>query len=83
MAGGDPEYDKGAVSLEDNDKDTEQGGGKAAGVRIFLQIRRTVLIYHWCRNAGGYPPPGTGPRGFPRPGGAATDRVDRTAEVMR
>ena len=35
MAGGDPEYDKGVVSLEDNDKDTEQGGGKAAGVRIF------------------------------------------------
>ena len=32
---------------------------------------------------GGYPPHGTGPGGFPRPGVMATDRAAATAEVGR
>ena len=36
MADGDPKHDEGADSLAENVKDPDQGGGKAAGVRIFL-----------------------------------------------
>ena len=36
MAGGDPKSGKGTDSLAENDEDTDQGGIKAAGVRIFL-----------------------------------------------
>ena len=36
MASGDPKPDKGAGVLTDNVEDPDQGGGKAAGVRIFL-----------------------------------------------
>ena len=67
--------------LEDNVKDTEQGGGEAAGIRIFLQSHRPVGVAIICRDVGGHPPHRTGPRGFPRPGGAATDNADATSEV--
>ena len=40
-------------------------GARPQVSRVFLQIRRPVIIYLWCRNVGGYPPHGTGPRGCP------------------
>ena len=67
--------------MEENDKDPEKGRGKAAGVRIFLQIRCPVGVALWCVDVGGYPSYGTGPGGVPRPGGVATDEADTTAEV--
>ena len=36
MVGGDPKPDEGAVHLADNVENTDQGGGEAAGVRVFL-----------------------------------------------
>ena len=67
--------------MEENDKDPEQEGGEATGVHIFLQIRCPVGFSLQCGDVGGYPPHGTVPEGFPRPGGAATDGVDDMAEV--
>ena len=70
-------------ALEENVKDPEQGGGEAAGVRIFLQIRHPVGVDFWCGDVGDYPPHGTGPGGIPISGGAATDGADATVEVGR
>ena len=67
--------------LEDNAEDIEQGGVKAAGVRIFLQSHCPVGVVLWCGDVGGYPLHGTDPGGFPRPGGAATDGAATTEEV--
>ena len=83
MARGNTKSDEGAGGLEENDEDPEQGGGEAAGVRIFLQSRRPVGVALWCVDMGGYPPRGTGLEGFPRPGGVATDREATMAEVGR
>ena len=56
-------------------KDIEQGGGEDAGVQIFLQGHRTVGVAIHCVDMGGYPPHGTGPGGFPGPGGADNYRT--------
>ena len=64
--------------MEENGKYPEQGGDEAAGVRIFLEIRCPVGVDLWCGDMDGYPPHGTGLGGFPRPGGAATDRAAAT-----
>ena len=65
LAGSDPESDEGAGGLEENYEDPEQGGGEAAGVRIFIQSLRLVGVDFWCGDVGGYPPHGTGTGGFP------------------
>ena len=52
LAGSDPESDKGAGGLEEDDEDPEQVGGKDASVRLFLQIRCTVGVALQCRNVG-------------------------------
>ena len=83
MDGGDPESDKGAGSLEEDGKNPEQGGGKATGVRIFLQRRCTVGVAIWCRDVVGYSLYGTGPGGFPLLGGVATDGAAPAAEARR
>ena len=44
MSGGDLESDKGASGLEDNAKDPEKRGGEAAGIWIYIQIRRPVGV---------------------------------------
>ena len=41
--------------LEEYGEDPDQGGGESAGVRVFLQIRRTVSVTLWCGDVGGYP----------------------------
>ena len=79
MTSGGPEPGKGEVNVEEDDEDPYQGGGKAAGVRIFLQRRRSVGATLRCRDVGGYPPHGTGPRGFPGPGGAVIYGADPAA----
>ena len=83
LAGSDPESDEGAGGLEGNDTDTEQGGGKAAGVHIFPRSRRPVGVALWCGAVGGYSPHGTVHGGVPRPGVVAADREAATAEVGR
>ena len=43
---GDPKPDKGAGGLAENVEDPEQGGGKAAGVRIsFKSVVTSVLLF--------------------------------------
>ena len=69
--------------LEYNVKDPEQGGGEAAGVQIFLQIRRPVGVYLQCGDVGGYSPHGKGPGRFTITGDVVTDRAAVTAEVGR
>ena len=59
--------------MEEDDKDPYQVGGKSADVRVLIQIGRSVGTDIWCGDVGGYSPPGTGPGGFPGPGGAAID----------
>ena len=68
--------------MEEDDDDTEQVGGEAAGVRLFIQIRHTVSVSLWCGDIGGYPPHRTGRGGVPGPGGAATDGEAPTSEVI-
>ena len=80
LSGGHTESDECAGGLEEDGKDPEQGGGKAAGIRIFLQSCHTVSVAIWCRYVDGYSPHGTGPRGFPGPGGAETNGADPTVE---
>ena len=55
MAGSDPESDKGVVGVEEDDKDTYQGGVDAAGVKLFLQSCHSVSVALWFREVGGYP----------------------------
>ena len=69
--------------MAENAKDPEQGGGKAAGVQIFLQIRRPIGVALRCRDVGGYPMHGTGPGEFPRSSGAETDGAASMAEVRQ
>ena len=69
--------------MEENDEDPEQGGSKAAGVRIFLQSRCPVGVSLLSGDMGGYPPHGTVPGGFTRPGGAVTEGASATAEVRQ
>ena len=69
--------------FEENGEDPEQGGEEAARVRIFIQIRHPVSVSLRDLDVGGYPPHGTGPGGFPRPGGAVTDGEDAMVEVGR
>ena len=38
--------------LEDNSKDTEQGGGDAVSAWIFLQIRCPFGVDLWCGDVG-------------------------------
>ena len=54
------EYVEGKVGVEENDEDTHQGGGIAAGVYIFLQICCSVGAALWRGDIGRYPPPGPG-----------------------
>ena len=46
----------------ESDADPQQGGGGAAGIRIFLLRHGPVGADFWCRNLGGNPlhGPGTG-----------------------
>ena len=81
--GGDLESDEGTGGLEEDDEYPEQGGGEAAGVRIFLKIRRTVGVAIRCRDGGGYPPHMMGPWRFPGPGGTDTDMAAPTLEVRQ
>ena len=67
--------------MEEDGGDPEQGGGKAAGVRIFLQRKRPVSVAIWYRDVGGYPPHGTITGGFIGPGGAATYGAAPVAEA--
>ena len=83
MAGGDPLSEEDTVSVEEDDKHPDQGGGKYSGVRIFLQSCRTVGVALWCVDVGGYPPHSTGPGGFLGPGGGATDKVAPAEEVLQ
>ena len=83
MSGVDPEYEKGVCGLDDNDKYPYKGGVEAVGVRIFLQSHCPVSVSLRCGYVGGYPLHGKGTGGFPRPGGATTDREDSTAVVGR
>ena len=83
MAGGSLKSGKGVDGVTEIFKDIEQGGGEAVAVHIFLQGHRTVGVDIRCVDMGGYPPHGTGPGGFPRPGGAATYGVYSTAEAVR
>ena len=69
--------------LEENDKDPEQGGGKAADVWIFIQIRRPVGVALLCVYVSVYPRYGTGPESFPISDVAATDGVADMAEVRQ
>ena len=45
--------DEGLGGLDDNFKDYDPGGGKAAGVRIFLQSCCPVGVALWYRDVGG------------------------------
>ena len=67
--------------MEENDEDTDKGGGEDTGVRIFLQSRCPVGVSLLSGDMGGYPPHGTVPGGFTRPGGAATTREASTEEA--
>ena len=83
MVVSDMEFDKGAGILEENDQDPEQGGGEAVVFQIFLQSCHPVGISLQCGEVGGYPLHGTGPGGFPIPGGAVNYGAAATAEVGR
>ena len=54
MAGVDPKSGEGSGGVEKDDEDPYQGGGKAAGVQIFLQSRCSVGIYLLFGDVGGY-----------------------------
>ena len=69
------EYSKGMGDVEEDDNDPYQGGGKAVGVWIFLQIRHSVNVAPWCGYVGGHPPQGADHEWFTGPGGAVTDRA--------
>ena len=66
--------------MEENVQDPEQGGRKAAGFRIFIQISRPSGVAIWCGDMGGYPLHGTGPGGSPIPGRVVTDGAAVTVE---
>ena len=68
--------------VEEDDKDTQQGGVEAVGVRLFFQIRHSVGAALRCGDMGGYPPHGPVSGGFPGPGGVAIDEED-PAEASR
>ena len=70
-------------SVEEDDKDSQKGGGGAAGVHIFLQIYHSVGASLWRRDMGGYPPHGPVTWGFPGPGGAVIDVASPTAVGRR
>ena len=69
--------------MEGDDENSNQGGGDAASVRIFLQSRCTFGVALRCRDEGGYSPHETGPGGFPVPGEAATDGAATATEAIR
>ena len=62
MSEGSHKPGKGAGSVAVVDEYSQQGGGDAAGIRIFLQRRGPFGADFRCRNLGGHPPygPGTG-----------------------
>ena len=64
MAGGGPEYGEIEGGVEEDDKYPQQGGGEAAGARIFLQSCHSVGAAIWVREMGGYPRHVPGPGGF-------------------
>ena len=64
--------DEGTGGLEENGKDPEQGGGKAAGVRIFLPKYCPYGLALGNGDVGSNPPYGTVSWGFPRLGGTET-----------
>ena len=55
--------------MEEGEYNPQQGGGGAAGVRIFLSSRGGVGVALWIGDLGGHPPHGKGPGGVPVPGG--------------
>ena len=58
----------------------QQGGGGAAGVRIFLQSRGAGGVDIQLRDLGGHLPHENGPGGVPGPGGATADGAGPAAE---
>ena len=82
MAGSGPESVEGKGGVEEDDKDPQKGGVRAAGVWIFLQICHSVSADIWHGDMGDYLPHGTGTGGFPGPGGAEIDRA-APAEAVR
>ena len=58
----------------ESDADPQQGGGGAAGIRIFLLRHGPVGADFWCRNLGGNPLHGPGTGGVPGPGVLTVDR---------
>ena len=77
MDGGGPESGKGKGGVEEDDKDPQQGGDRAAGVRVFLQSPCSVGAALWNEDMGGYPPYGPVLGGFPGPGGYGVSRKIR------
>ena len=60
MSGSDPESGEGTGGVEEDDEDPYQRGGKAEGVRIFIQIHCSVVVALQCIDVGGYPLPWDG-----------------------
>ena len=69
--------------MEDDDKDPQQGGGGAVGVRIFLKNCVAGGVDIRIRDLGSHSPHGQSPGEFTRPGGAAADREACAAEKLR
>ena len=69
--------------MEEDDEDTDQEGGEAAGVRIFLQSHCPAGVFPQYGDVGGYPLHGTGPGFFLGPGGVATDGATSAAGANR
>ena len=68
------ESGEGKGGVEEDDKNPQQGGGRDAGVRIFLQSCHSVGAALWRGDMGSYPPNGLVPGWFPGLGVAAIDR---------
>ena len=76
------ESGKGEGSVEEDDEDSQKGGGIAEVVWIFLQSRCSVGAALLRGDMGGYPPHGPGPRGFPVPVCAEIDRESPVAAYI-
>ena len=66
--------------MEEDDKNPQQGGGGAAGVRIFLKSYGAGGAAIWRGDLGGNLLPGQIPGGVPGPGGAEADGEAPVAE---
>ena len=73
-----PEFDKGEGSVEEDDKDPQQGGGGAVCVRFVLGHYSVGTAFRHG-DMGSYPPYGPGHGGVPVPYVTIIDRADPTA----